>query len=275
MPRYASASEWMSDLLSDNMGQLWLEKLEFDFNNGNLSATDRSDFDALVEANLTSVASLASPLAALEFVLSRTPSLALRSRRSVPTLTTVVCIIRMEVYFYYLLDRRAFASIIDEAEDDMTFVWDNMGGLITSVFHSGRLRTDRPFFWCATADQIDAISTHSTDDKNATIIRNRLGLSHMSQGQRIVRLNIPTHLLTGLTVRPPTTLDGGINPAFVPAAESDGYGRTLNLQNLLRDLKELVVEQVEFTPEIDARKQGTVDELCPPLDLAAIVNLLR
>ena len=275
MPHYANFAQFISDLASNGLGRLWLSKFQFDVDNGNLSGDDRSEFETFVEANLNDVAPLTTPLAALEFVLSRNSSLDLRSHRPSPALTKFTCFVRLEVYFYYLLDRHAFASIIDEAEDDMDFVWENLGGLISSAFHAGQLRTERRFFWCATADEIEVIGTGLSIDDHTTLIRDRLGLSHMSRGQRIVRLSIPPHVLTGLTIRPPTTLDGGINPAFVPAAEPDCYGRTLNLRSHRRDLKELVVQEVPFTAQIEADKQGTIKELCPPLDLKLIDELLR
>lgn len=95
----------------------------------------------------------------------------------------------------------------------------------------------------------------------------------MLKGQRLVRIDIPPDALQGKRLCAPTTLDAGANPVFVPYNDSEGYGRTLNLRAIRRDLKELVVEKIPFTEDFVVMKIGKVGANVPSIDWDAVEML--
>jgi hypothetical protein len=275
MPRYSNYDEWLTDLIKDPVGELWLGKLRFDIRKANLPASAEKTFTQAVDANLRNIEPLLTAVSVIDFVLRSDPdAFDLKSQHRLPGIEEFSCIVKLEVYGLYLLNRRVFSTVVDDGEDDMDFIWENLGTLINSTFHAGALRTERKFFWCSPTHRLESLEVGRLPNQTATIMRTRLGLSHMPKGQRIVRLDIPPRALVGKRVRAPTSLDGGANAVFVPAHQKDGFGRAVNLKTAKRDLKEVVVEEIVFTPAVHAKKQGRIGSRCPRIELAAIARLV-
>jgi hypothetical protein len=124
------------------------------------------------------------------------------------------------------------------------------------------MRTGRAFFWCSPTRSIRTIQTASRSGYQATEIRNQLGLYHVSEGQRLLRVDLPGYMLAGRVIRAPTTLDAGANVVFVPCDDPRGIGWTLNLMTLARGVEEIVVESLPFNSDYVVTRIGIVSE--PP-----------
>jgi hypothetical protein len=275
MPTYSSYDEWRDDLLSEQIGRIWLAKLDFDLKHGNLLPATVVKFRSIMESNLHNIAPLLSPLSVIDFVIRQAPlSFDLQGLRLPNPPTAYSCIVGLEVFARFLVNQRVLSTIIDDGDDELDFIWDHLGTLITSRFYSNELKTDRDFFWCTPTDRLISLKTRYSPNKAATVIRTRLGLHHVSKSTRLICIDIPLAILAGKRLRAPTAFDGGSNPVFIPSKNSDGYGRTLNLKKLARDLKEVVMETVPFTPDFTAIKVGKVGAGVPPLNLSDIESLI-
>jgi hypothetical protein len=276
MPTYSCYEDWLNNLKADQLGRLWLAKLEFDVAKGNLPPEAMLNLSGFIEGNLHTIESLLSHISVINFAVTQSPmNFDLQGLRLPSLNEPYSCIVRLEVFGLYLVKQRVLSTVIDESDDDMDFIWDNLGGLINASFHEGELRTERAFFWCTPTEQLTVLGSRCSPNKAATVLRTRLGLHQMSKGQRLIRIDIPSDIIVNKTIRAPTTLDGGSNPVFVPSSSTDGYGRTLNLKNVVRDLKELVVEKIPFTSDFVVTKVGKVGARVPPVNLNDIEILVK
>ena len=268
-------SEWVTRLVSDNFGRLWLRKFQYDLENGNIAADIEDVFKLRAEVKLSATSGIPW-LQLVESLLQENPVLFdLKGLRIPPNHEPYSVIVNLETYSYFYLRRRVLVTILDEGDEELDFIWSNIGGIITPRFHEGRLRTGRAFFWCAPTEVIDVIVSGNTPDQAASLIRDRLGLHHVGEGQRLVRIDIPANALVGKRLCAPTTLDSGTNPVFIPFNAADGYGRTLNLVTIERDLKELVAEEVSFDETFTAARVGTVETNVPTISWANVEALVQ
>src|SRR6266446_6970206 len=130
MPRYSTHIEWLTDLIKDPVGELWLGKLRFDIRKGNLPPSAETTFIQAVEANLLNIEPLLTAVSVVDFVLRGDPNaFDLKSQHRLPDIEEFSCIVKLEVYGLYLLDRRVFATVVDDGDDDMDFIWENLGTL--------------------------------------------------------------------------------------------------------------------------------------------------
>jgi hypothetical protein len=271
VPTYSSYNDWLNDLKSEQLGRLWLAKLDFDLIYGNLLPADISHFQSVIDSNLHNLSSLLSSISVIDFILKKdTASFDLQGQRA-PTITEPYsCIVQLEAFSLHLVNPRVLSTVLDEGDNDMDFIWQNLGTIVTPRFHDKDLKSEREFFWCLPTAQLDALELAYSPNKGATIIRTRLGLHKADKGQRFIRIDIPSALLDGKKLCAPTSFDGGANPVFMPSQNPDGYGRTLNLKRIVRDRKELVVEKLPFTHEFKVKRVGRVGACVPPLDINAI-----
>jgi hypothetical protein len=275
MPKITSFSHWITWLKSTELGALWLLKFEFDLKSDNLPKTTEPEFIAAVESSLLSLGPVASPLAVIDYATRRNSLVfELQSQKLPKVFEPLSCVVKLAVFSHYYLRRRSLITIVDEGDDEMNYVWDNLGKTITPTFYEGRLRTDKEFFWCAPTSDLDRLQRTYSPHRAATTIRTRLGLQRIAKGERLIRIDIPTDSLRSRRVLPPTTLDGGTNSVFVPCNSADGYGRTLNLITNTRDIKELICEAIDFTPRFKALRIGQVDADVPPFSIEAVKALL-
>jgi hypothetical protein len=269
-------SNWLARLTSEQFGRLWYCKFQYDLKHGNVSPDIENTFRSIIESKLKTTKPDFPPLALIKSILLENPSLfdlqGLRVPQDHEPYSTIT---NLEAFSYYLLKRRVLITILDEAEDELDFIWANIGGIITPRFFKGNLRTDRAFFWCAATVVLDDVIARHTADQAAITLRDRLGLHHMDKGQRLIRIDIPENALVSRKLCAPTTADSGENPAFIPFNSADGYGRTLNLKTIRRDVKEIVAEEIQFDETFTATRIGEVSTNVPPISWAEVEALVR
>lgn len=276
MTSYGGFIDWWNDLSLGRIGSLWQSKLNYDFINGNLPTTVESTIMAAIEANLRALESLSSAASGIDLILKSDPgSFEMQGQRTPTDVEGYSCVIRLEVLAHYYLRRRSLLTVLDEADDELDYIWDNLDTIITSRFLTGTLRTEKAFFWCTPTYELQTIERHGTPDASATAIRTRLGLHLVAQGHRLVRIEIPPEALRGMKVVAPTTLDAGYNPVFIPSNEADGHGRTLNLESYVRDLKELISEPLDLADSFTPHRIGTVQKDISVIDFDAIERLVN
>jgi hypothetical protein len=220
-------------------------------------------FRAAVASNLNALASLGSPVDVINAVLKQfSATFELQGQRAPAATMPYSCVVTVETFSSQLLNRqRVFSTVKDEGDNDANFIWNNLGVLITPDDYDGELKSlDRGFFWCTPTHVLEAVCDryNPNRDRAATTVRTRLGLHRMLRGQRLLRIDIPPAALAGKGMRAPTVFDGGSNPFFMPCARGDGYGRTLNLRRVSRDMRELVVEKIPFTRDFVVERMGEV-----------------
>lgn len=275
MPSYLNYYEWLADLNLDPVSQLWMAKFRFDIAHNNLPLGTESVFMTVFNDNLHRIKRLPNPASVIHFVINHDPSsFDLQGQRQPAAVESYSCIMKLEVYVNFYLNRRVFSTKLDEGDEDLDFIWDNLDSLAISRFHIGELKTEREFFWCTPTELIQLLTARYTLNKGATVIRTRLGLNGLHKGQRVIRIDIPPSALLGKRMRAPTSLDGGVNPVFVPSKSKDGYGRSLNLRKCQRDLKELVVEKIPLTNEMSVQRQGRIGASCPSVSYNTIEGLV-
>lgn len=259
-------SDWLVKLRSEQWGRMWFCKFQYDLDNGNIPADIGDKFRSIVEAKLKTLKPGLPPLALVESIILENSTLFdLKGLRVPQEHELYSLIVKLEVFSYYYLKRRVLLTILDEADDDLEFIWVNIGGIITPRFFGGRLRTDRAFFWCAAKKVIENVVARHDAGQAATTLRDRLGLHPVGKGQRLIRIDIPVNALVSKKLCAPTTLDSGVNPAFIPFNDADGYGRTLNLKTIKRDVKEIVAEEIPFDETFTATIIGEVSADVPPI----------
>lgn len=267
--------EWITELVSEELGHLWLSKFNYDLSVGNLPRLLEKTFRTLVETKLATVPLGYPALSVVESVINENPgSCDLKGQRIPADLEPYSLIVKLEAFAQYYLRRRVLMTVTDESDGDVEFVWENLGTVITPRFYEGWVKTERDFFWCAPTRVVLEIIDSCLPNLGATRLRSRLGLHLMGKGQRIIRIDIPPAALAGKRFSAPTTLDSGVNPAFVPFNSADGYGRTLNLKRIRRDIQELVIEKLPFDLNFTANKVGRVGSRLPTILWARIVRLL-
>jgi len=275
MPPSAAYSIWETELTSDQFGRMWLNKFRFDIGHGNIPTTMTATLRSVLEAKLVSIGKGLPPLVILETVIQENPILFdLQGLRGPPGNEPYSFVIRLEVFAYFYLKRRVLLTILDDDDEELNFIWRNIDGTITSRFFSGKVRTDRAFFWCAPTKELETTSAKYTADRAATILRDRLGLHLLDKGHRLIRIDVPVAALVGKRLRAPNTLDSGANPAFVPSDSPDGYGRTLNLATITRDVKEIVAEEIPFDETFEIHRLGMVTSKVPHISWLGVEALI-
>ncbi|HYJ85533.1 MAG TPA: hypothetical protein VEW46_05740 [Pyrinomonadaceae bacterium] len=267
--------EWITALATSQLGHLWLSKFQYDLKEGNLSPSIENTLKGLIEAKVLTLSLGLPPLSVVESVLKENPTLCdLQGKRAPTNVEPYSLIVRVETFAYYYLRRRVLMTILDESDDEVEFVWAHLGGVITPAFFEGWVKTDRDFFWCVPTRLLLDLTITGAPNKSATTIRTRLGLHLIDKGERLIRIGVPESAILGKKIAAPTTLDSGVNPAFVPFNSSDGYGRTLNLKSLTRDIKEVVIEKIRFESTFSAEQVGKVGAKLPPISWIAIDRLV-
>ncbi|HSS20058.1 MAG TPA: hypothetical protein VLL54_08285 [Pyrinomonadaceae bacterium] len=269
-------SKWIEKLEADELGALWLSKFRYDLSEGNLAPAIEQEFQELVTSKLDSVGDGDPPLKIVEWVINENPrAFDLRNQRTPTNPEPYSLVIKLEVFALFYLRRRVLMTVLDESDNEAEFVWANLGGIITPAFYDGWVKTDREFFWCAPTRLLVSILAGRRPNQGATLLRSRLGLHLMAKGQRIIRIDIPAPALEAKRLAAPTTLDAGTNPAFIPCNMADGYGRTLNLRTISRDVQELVVEKVRFDGTFQAQRVGRIGARLPAIVWGKLGRLLR
>ena len=275
MPSPETYSDWLARLTSEQFGRLWYCKFQYDLKHGNVPPDIEDTFRSVIEAKLKTTEPDFPPLALIKSVLLDNPVLFdLKGLRVPQNQEPYSTITKLEAFSYYLLKRRVLITILDEAEDELDFIWANVGGIITPRFFEGILRTDRGFFWCAATEVLEEVIALHTADQAAVTLRDRLGLHHMGKGQRLIRIDIPENALVSKKCCAPTTVDSGDNPAFIPFNGADGYGRTQNLKTIMRDVKEVVAEEIQFDETFTATRIGEVSASVPPVSWGEVEALV-
>lgn len=276
MPRYRDYGHWLGELKKEQVGKIWAAKLDFDLANANLAQVIAERFEAAINGSLHKLESLGSPLSVIDAVIKLfTPEFDLQGQRTPVATVPYSCVVSLETFSKHLLNPRVYTTIMDEGDDDMDFVWDNLGVLVTPRHHYGELKSEREFFWCTPSRRLHSIIGRcSSRNKAATTARTRLGLHRILKGQRLIRIDIPPEKLEGKRMRAPTTFDGGSNHFFIPCDHADGYGRTVNLHSVRRDLRELVVEKIPFTEDFGVDRVGRVGARVPPADFDGLESLI-
>lgn len=132
MPRYATYNDWLNDLISEQLGRIWLSKFQYDLKNGNLLPMLEVRFSNAIENNLRRFNSLPSAMSVIDFVIMEDSiSFDLQGQRLPSAQEPYSCILRVEAFALYYIRRRILLTILDEGDDEMDFVWENLGGLIT------------------------------------------------------------------------------------------------------------------------------------------------
>jgi hypothetical protein len=253
---------WRAALTSTQSGRIWWANLQYDFNVGNVDPSMEKEFRGGIEKVGTSP----SPTEAVKFLWLQNPlRFNLKSTRAPKSPEQYSTVITVEEVAEFNIKWDETGYQFDEKYPDR--LWDNLGHRIKNDHFINFLRENRSFFWCSPTRSVKQVrdSTRSKE-RQASELRNQLGLSHHGAKQRLLQIDIPKAMIAGKIICAPTTLDvlPG-NVAFVPCHD-ESTGWTLNLSTYERGIEEVVIESLPFNRDYIVTKIGEVADGAPPLD---------
>jgi len=120
-----------------------------------------------------------------------------------------------------------------------------------------QLRGRRPLAWVTPTEHLDELRQQYPDPNElATVVRNRLGLSHYDQDQLLLEVEYPDDVVSTLEFAAPTFLEGGAGVIFRARFCSDSWGRAVNLETLGDGLPEAVHRPIPFSSRFRIRRIG-------------------
>jgi hypothetical protein len=99
---------------------------------------------------------------------------------------------------------------------------------------------------------------HADPDDLATVVRNRLGLSHYDQNELLVEVEYPPQILDAMHFVAPTFLEGSAGVIFRAQHCTDDWGRAVDLVTLDDGLPEAVHRPVPFASDFRIRRIGRI-----------------
>jgi hypothetical protein len=122
---------------------------------------------------------------------------------------------------------------------------------------TGQIRGRRPLAWVTTTDHLEQLRRDYDDPHElATVVRDRLGLTHYDRDQLLLQVDYPECVYTNLEYAAPTFLEGGAGVIFRARFADDRWGRAVDLATLDDGLPEAVHAPVPFTEEFRIRRIG-------------------
>jgi hypothetical protein len=119
----------------------------------------------------------------------------------------------------------------------------------------------RNFFWATLTQSLDKVLSGSK--LSATDVRNLLGLSYLSEGVGLYRIDLPDQLPAGIRICVPTTLDSSPTCVFLPVDNQSNFGQTFHLNMLDNGVEEVVISPVPFTTDCKVTPIGFVSAPLP------------
>lgn len=121
----------------------------------------------------------------------------------------------------------------------------------------GEMRSRAPFAWVTWTGRVDRLRKTIAEQKRfAAELRDHLGLTSYTKGQRLVEVRYPAKTVKTMYLAPPTFVEGSPGTAYVSATKKDGWGRTRHLKTRQEAFPEAVHRPVEFTGEFHIRYAG-------------------
>jgi hypothetical protein len=99
---------------------------------------------------------------------------------------------------------------------------------------------------------------YSNPNELATLIRDRLGLAHYWEDDRLIEIQYPPKALDTLSLVAPTFIDGGAGVLFRARNAPDGWGRAVDLETHEDGLPEAVHPPVRLTADFRVKRIGRV-----------------
>ena len=146
--------------------------------------------------------------------------------------------------------------------------------------HKGRLRGRLPFAWITRYSELTTRVNLDSSDNAADRIRDALGLSYPPDPNgeaesALVAICYPNEVCDALTVRSPTSFDGGGGPPYCSCNGTDGWGRTVYLQDGKGGLPEAVHSEIGFSPDFEVTLIGSLTKQPGPPPIDDILDRLR
>jgi hypothetical protein len=124
----------------------------------------------------------------------------------------------------------------------------------------GEIRGRRRLAWVTSTEQLEELRReHPDPNEFATVVRDRLGLSHYSQDQLLLEIQYPDDVSGTLQHAAPTFLEGGAGVVFRARECADLWGRAVDLQTMADGLPEAVHRPIAFTSAFRIRRIGRPD----------------
>ncbi|MCH9647334.1 MAG: hypothetical protein K0U98_03785 [Deltaproteobacteria bacterium] len=260
----AKLDPWTARIEAIPEGEIWLEKLKYDRQRGNLKEVLVDKFSATLDSTLEEDLSDEEALGAIDQVGHSDPEgYFLQGTRQPRSRHSYCRILDVGSFAHKNLDLASIGLELDEKT--ATTVWEEIGSLITEDLYTNDMRTRKPFFWATPIEDLEKAEPPQGPQTVACSVRNHLGLHHYGEGTHLLRIDVPHEAVKGKKVKAPTCLDAGSYPYFFPTDHKDGYGRTLDLQTKKYGAREAVVETLEFNSSYQVSKLGRVSTQPPHL----------
>lgn len=257
--------DWQRVLTATQSGRIWWANFQFDLRRRNITTLTEADFREGVERLLAAPAGTPHPMVTIDLTVSSEPAkFDLKCTRTPTTPEPYSRVLDAEDFARFNVLWSELGLERDERTGEK--VWDWLGTIIDLTHYTGMIKTRREFFWCSPTRSIKRIQASSKSGREATEIRNQLGLYHVGEGQRLLRVDLPGYILARKMICAPTTLDAGNNVVFVPSDDARGIGWTLNLSTLARGIEEIVVESLPLNADFVVTKIGIVSETPPSIN---------
>lgn len=275
-------TQWQKNLTRVRFGKIWWYNFQYDLSIHNLPVDLRGLFLEAIEKELASSSNQkAPPLEILIDVLkSRSQDFSLKGR-PVGDIDHLSCVVNAHAFAHFLIDRQALGLPADEMLERKVWEWFEQGEIDPDLHYKGKIKSQRDFFWATLTHSLDdALSSLGASLKNdgadeleekfgmlATNVRNLLGLSYMSEGVGLYRIDLPDSLPPGVVICVPTTLDSSPSCVFLPNDGHSNFGQTFHLSKLDKGVEEVVISPVDFTKDCKVTQIGFVRAPLPDDDL--------
>jgi hypothetical protein len=267
--------EWRNELILDQRGKIWWYNFQYDLTQSNLPSEIDEYLSRAIRELLESDAGKISPLDVLLSVLTRSPADFDLKGHPVTETEPLSRVIDARSLAYFHLDYESLG--LETSETLEIEIWKRFKDRVIDPerYYRGELRSSRNFFWGTLTRRLEEIfelyqlySAHDleSEDLAATEIRNLLGLSYMSEGVGLYRIDIPLELLPEGHICSPTTLDSSPYCVFLPAKNDSRFGLTVHLSKLEPGAEEFVIKPIPLTKECRVIQIGFVRGPLPDSD---------
>jgi hypothetical protein len=135
----------------------------------------------------------------------------------------------------------------------------------------GLMKTGRDFAWVTQTDAVQSIrATVGMDGRLPAVIRDKLGLRHYNDDQKLVEIVYSEDCFAASALAPPTFVEGSPNLIYRSTKRKDGWGRAVDLSTCEDGLPEAVHRPIPFTSDFRIRLIGRIAERNESIDFDAL-----
>jgi len=254
--------QWRDDLYKQcTRGKIWRTNFDWEVSKGHISSATAARMRDEIVSWIHEHADRDSPFDVVSGVLKRR-AVTLQGTRRPAELPALSRIVDHRVFVRQYVDTGGFGLDAGETSDDL--VLDKLWPLPQEHLR-GELHNEVGIGWYTSTE--DLAGLRDTPDR----LRNRLGLADMKAGVRLIQLNIPPDAFVQAGVfAAPTSLDTD-STTFSPTPDSDGWGRTVDVQGYTDGVRELVMSPIPIPTPLQAEDLGILATNIE-LDLEALLK---